>query len=196
MDTMDFLTVTDERLHLPIREWPHDPHEYCGNYDDLLWMHEHDPSASELIVLGLSIQHLQHVTLFPQLEKLYLGGIYHTGISEDSIQNFSALSKIRTLKYLAIHDCRYFDDTQLRHILRLKGLKILSITSFLDTISSYTPLRRLRQLEVLEVGLLQNMKVRRTVPDVPKLIIQPEDGNCYHTRFHELVAEFMTAQTI
>ncbi len=187
--------MNDDRLHTPIRKWKHDPHEYCGNDDDVLWMLDHDPHLSELIVVGLGIQHLQHISLFPQLEKLYLGGIYSTGVLEDSICDFSALSKMKTLKYLAIHDCRHFNDTQLRHILRLKGLKILSITSFLDTISSYTPLRRLRQLEVLEVGLLRNTKIRQTVPDVPKLIIQPEDGNWYHTRFHELVAEFTNVQT-
>ncbi len=186
---MDFLTVTDERLPLPIREWPHDPHEYCGSYDDLLWMRDHDPNVSKLIVVGFGIEHLQHINLFPQLEQLYLSGIYHTGISEDSIRDFSALSKNQTLQYLAIHDCRYFDDTQLRHLRRLKGLKILSITSFLDTITSYAPLRKLPQLEVLEVGLLRNAKIRRTLPQVPTLIIQPEDGNQYHTRFHELVGE-------
>ena len=129
--------------------------EFLGNDGEIAELAAERPEAEEINVIGFGLRSLEGLKRFRRLRKLAIHGQYHCGSNpkyQDTICYFSALPQLFELQELLIHDCYHFDNIAIAHAARCTGLRALTMRSFMQSVTDFTPLRSLPNLALLDLS--------------------------------------------
>jgi hypothetical protein len=112
-----------------------------------------NPEAEEISIVGLGLTSILGLVDFKRLRKLFIGGIYSTGMARDSVERFTALPQLESVEELAIHDCLKFGDYEITLVAQMQKLEVLRIKSWAPTIRNFRPLAESKTLRLLDLSI-------------------------------------------